>query len=103
MSAVSRRLSRHSAAQALYQWLVTKQSPGDIEGRFISDSGAAGSDLSYFVISYCISTVSVRIESPERYIDPERRSGRLVPWGRRPSSQRLRDSVSSRYPVQRCD
>jgi len=48
MSAVSRHLSRRSAAQALYQWLVTKQSPGDIEESFISDDGMAGSDLDYF-------------------------------------------------------
>ena len=48
MSAVSRHLARRCAAQALYQWLVTRQSPADIEASFISDDKMEGCDVDYF-------------------------------------------------------
>ncbi|MGA0344211.1 MAG: transcription antitermination factor NusB [Gammaproteobacteria bacterium] len=48
MSAVSRHLARRCAAQALYQWLVTRQSPADIEASFISDDEMEGCDVDYF-------------------------------------------------------
>lgn len=43
-----RHLARRNATQALYQWLVTGQAPGDIESKFISDETFASVDLDYF-------------------------------------------------------
>ncbi len=48
MSRGSRHLARRNAAQALYQWMVTGQGPGDIESGFISDEALAGVDVDYF-------------------------------------------------------
>lgn len=44
----SRHLARKSAVQALYQWDLTEQAPGDIEHHFISDHDFSGVDEEYF-------------------------------------------------------
>jgi N utilization substance protein B len=37
-----------AAVQALYQWDLTQQDPGEIEGHFIYDRSLTGSDKEYF-------------------------------------------------------
>ena len=44
----SRRRARRSAVQALYQWDITGQGPGDIESHFITDDELRGTDAEYF-------------------------------------------------------
>lgn len=44
----SRHKARRSAVQALYQWQVTQQSPGEIESHFLADDALADADLEYF-------------------------------------------------------
>ena len=48
MSKPSRHLSRQAAVQALYQWQLTGQPPGDIEAHFINDHDLKGVDVEYF-------------------------------------------------------
>ncbi|HCU54732.1 MAG TPA: transcription antitermination factor NusB [Gammaproteobacteria bacterium] len=48
MSKPSRHLSRQAAVQALYQWQLTGQPPGEIEHHFISDHDLKGVDVEYF-------------------------------------------------------
>ena len=48
MSKPSRHLARQAAVQALYQWQLTLQSPGDIEQHFIHDHALKGVDIGYF-------------------------------------------------------
>lgn len=48
MTKGSRTKARQAAVQALYQWQLTKQPPGEIERHFISDHELAGVDLDYF-------------------------------------------------------
>jgi N utilization substance protein B len=43
-----RYLARRSAVQALYQWQMTDQAPGDIERSFIRNENLAGRHLEYF-------------------------------------------------------
>ncbi len=43
-----RHKARRSAVQALYQWQVTQQAPGDIESHFLADGVLADIDLEYF-------------------------------------------------------
>jgi transcription antitermination protein NusB len=44
----SRHKARRSAIQALYQWQLTQQSPGDIESHFLADDSLRDIDLDYF-------------------------------------------------------
>jgi N utilization substance protein B len=44
----SRHKARRAAVQALYQWQLTEQDPGDIENHFILDHGMEEVDLEYF-------------------------------------------------------
>lgn len=44
----SRHKARRSAVQALYQWQLTQQSPGDIESHFILDHAMDDVDVDYF-------------------------------------------------------
>ena len=46
--AAGRRKARHYAVQALYQWAVSANSPGDIERQFREDFDFRGTDLEYF-------------------------------------------------------
>jgi N utilization substance protein B len=48
MGKPSRHLSRQAAVQALYQWQLTGQPPGDIEAHFINDHDLKGVDVEYF-------------------------------------------------------
>jgi N utilization substance protein B len=44
----SRHKARRSAVQALYQWQITQQPPGDIESHFLADNMLEDVDLDYF-------------------------------------------------------
>src|SRR5688572_22566598 len=44
----SRHKARRSAVQALYQWQLTQQAPGDIETHFILDHAMDDVDVDYF-------------------------------------------------------
>lgn len=44
----SRHKARQAAVQALYQWQLTEQEPGEIEGHFILGHEVAEMDLEYF-------------------------------------------------------
>ena len=44
----SRHKARRSAVQALYQWQLTQQSPGEIESHFPADNALGDADLEYF-------------------------------------------------------
>ena len=48
MAKPSRHMARQAAVQALYQWQLTAQAPGDIEQHFISDHDLRGIDVEYF-------------------------------------------------------
>jgi N utilization substance protein B len=48
MSGGSRNRARQAAVQALYQWQLTQQPPGEIESHFINDHELEGVDLEYF-------------------------------------------------------
>lgn len=48
MSGGSRNRARQAAVQALYQWQLTQQPPGEIESHFINDHELQGVDLEYF-------------------------------------------------------
>lgn len=48
MAKGSRNKARQAGVQALYQWQLTRQAPGEIESHFISDHDLAGVDLDYF-------------------------------------------------------
>jgi N utilization substance protein B len=43
-----RHKARRAAVQALYQWQLTGQAPGDIENHFIHDHDLNGVDVEYF-------------------------------------------------------
>jgi N utilization substance protein B len=43
-----RHRARRSAVQALYQWQLTQQAPGDIESHFILDHSMENTDVDYF-------------------------------------------------------
>ena len=44
----SRHRARRSAVQALYQWQLTQQEPGEIEDHFVLDHQMSGVDVDYF-------------------------------------------------------
>ncbi|UCH53416.1 MAG: transcription antitermination factor NusB [Pseudomonadota bacterium] len=44
----SRHKARRAAIQALYQWQLTEQDPGDIENHFIREHGMEKVDVAYF-------------------------------------------------------
>lgn len=44
----SRHRARRSAIQALYQWQLTRQAPGEIESHFLADDALETCDLDYF-------------------------------------------------------
>lgn len=48
MNKGSRHKARRAAVQALYQWQLTQQAPGDIEDHFILDHEMNGIDVEYF-------------------------------------------------------
>lgn len=43
-----RHKARRSAVQALYQWQMTQQAPGEIESHFIEDDSLKDMDVDYF-------------------------------------------------------
>ncbi|MBO8416341.1 MAG: transcription antitermination factor NusB [Proteobacteria bacterium] len=47
MSPAARHKARHFAMQAIYQWQMTAQNPGEIEKQFLEDQPVKGSDLDY--------------------------------------------------------
>ncbi len=48
MTGGSRHAARQAAVQALYQWDLTEQDPGDIEAHFIKQHDLRGTDQGYF-------------------------------------------------------
>ncbi len=48
MASKSRHLARRNAVQALYQWDLTEQDPGDIETNFIQAHDLSNVDTDYF-------------------------------------------------------
>ena len=48
MNKGSRHKARRAAVQALYQWQLTQQAPGDIEDHFILDHAMDDVDVEYF-------------------------------------------------------
>jgi N utilization substance protein B len=49
----SRHKARRAAVQALYQWQLTGQAPGDIERHFILGHEMDGVDMEYFHLLVC--------------------------------------------------
>lgn len=47
ISPAARHKARHFAMQAIYQWQMTAQNPGEIEKQFLEDQPVKGSDLDY--------------------------------------------------------
>lgn len=47
ISPAARHKARHFAMQAVYQWQMTSQNPGEIEKQFLEDQPVKGSDLDY--------------------------------------------------------
>ena len=50
MAGGSRHAARQAAVQALYQWDLTEQDPGEIEAHFIQQHDLKGADRNYFHI-----------------------------------------------------
>lgn len=53
MAGGSRHAARQAAVQALYQWDLTEQDPGDIEAHFIQQHDLEGTDRGYFHTLIC--------------------------------------------------
>ncbi len=53
MAGGSRHAARQAAVQALYQWDLTEQDPGDIEAHFIQQHDLEGADQGYFHTLIC--------------------------------------------------
>ncbi len=47
VSPAARHKARHFALQAVYQWQMTGQGPGEIERQFLEDQPVQGADLDY--------------------------------------------------------
>jgi transcription antitermination protein NusB len=64
----SRHKARRSAVQALYQWQLTKQSPGDIESHFLADKALEDTDLEYF--HHLVREIPRHLEALDRHLTP---------------------------------
>ncbi len=53
MAGGSRHAARQAAVQALYQWDLTEQDPGEIEAHFIQQHDLEDTDRGYFHILIC--------------------------------------------------
>jgi N utilization substance protein B len=68
MSKGSRHKARQAAVQALYQWQLTEQEPGEIEGHFILEHEVAEMDLEYF--RNIVREVPMRLHELDDHITP---------------------------------
>jgi N utilization substance protein B len=53
MAGGSRHAARQAAVQALYQWDLTEQDPGEIEAHFVQEHDLEGADREYFHTLIC--------------------------------------------------
>ncbi len=64
----SRHKARRAAVQALYQWQLTQQAPGDIEDHFILDHEMNDVDLEYF--HHLVREVPLHLHELDDHITP---------------------------------
>ena len=64
----SRHKARRAAVQALYQWQLTQQAPGDIEDHFILDHEMNDVDLEYF--HHLVREVPLHLHELDDHIAP---------------------------------
>lgn len=64
----SRHKARRSAVQALYQWQVTKQAPGEIERQFLNEESMDGVDVDYF--HHLVREVPTRQSELDEHLAP---------------------------------
>ncbi len=64
----SRSKARQAAVQAIYQWQLTQQAPGDIETHFINDHELSGVDLEYF--HHLVREVPLRLHELDDHLTP---------------------------------
>lgn len=64
----SRSKARQAAVQAIYQWQLTQQAPGDIESHFINDHELSGVDLEYF--HHLVREVPLRLHELDDHLTP---------------------------------
>ncbi len=68
MSPGSRTRARQTAVQALYQWQLTRQAPGDIERHFINDHELSGVDVDYF--HHLVGEIPRRLHELDDHLTP---------------------------------
>ena len=68
MNKGSRHKARRAAVQALYQWQLTQQAPGDIEDHFILDHEMNGIDVEYF--HHLVREIPRHIHELDDHISP---------------------------------
>lgn len=75
----SRHKARRAAVQALYQWHLTQQRPGDIEDHFILDHEMNGVDVDYF--HHLVREIPLHIHALDDHIAPhlDRKLGDVDP------------------------
>ena len=64
----SRHKARRAAVQALYQWQLTQQAPGDIENHFILDHEMDDIDVDYF--HHLVREIPLHIHELDDHITP---------------------------------
>ena len=64
----SRHKARRAAVQALYQWHLTQQRPGDIEDHFILDHEMNDVDVDYF--HHLVREIPLHIHALDDHITP---------------------------------
>jgi transcription antitermination protein NusB len=64
----SRHRARRAAVQALYQWQLTEQEPGEIEGHFILDHDMHDVDVEYF--HHLIREIPLRLHELDDHLIP---------------------------------
>jgi len=63
-----RHMARQAAVQALYQWQLTEQAPGEIEDHFIMDHEMSNVDMEYF--DYLVREVPLHVHELDDHIIP---------------------------------
>lgn len=63
-----RHKARQAAVQALYQWQLTEQAPGEIEDHFILDHEMGDVDMEYF--DYLVREVPLHVHELDDHILP---------------------------------
>ena len=68
VSPAMRHKARHFAMQAVYQWQMTGQTPGQIEAQFFEDQPVQGADLDY--MHDLISGIVENVEHLDEVFEP---------------------------------